>query len=170
LDLTRLDLGQVELKPVEFDLGAWLLEECSKLHPLAEQKKLKFECKPPEQSLRLRCDQIKLGRVLTNLMGNAVKYTQKGEVLIRAEHMNGGSAQITVRDTGIGIAPEHLSKIFDEYFQLKNPERDRNKGTGLGLSISKRLLDAMGAHLSVESEQGVGSTFTVALPASMVVH
>ena len=71
---------------------------------------------------------------------------------------------IRVSDTGVGIAPEHLRNIFDEFFQLRNPERDRNKGTGLGLTICKRLVDAMGGTLSVESSPGAGSTFTVTLP------
>jgi signal transduction histidine kinase len=169
LDLTRLDLGQVELRPVEFELGAWLKEECAKLQPLAEEKQLGFECVPPAQPVRLSCDQSKLGRIVANLIGNAVKYTQKGQVQVSAEQTKGGPARIVVRDTGIGIATEFQEKIFDEYFQLKHPDRDRNKGTGLGLSISKRFLDVMGGQLTVQSALGEGSTFTVTLPASMVV-
>jgi signal transduction histidine kinase len=74
-----------------------------------------------------------------------------------------------VRDTGIGIEPEHLSRIFDEFFQLKNRTRDRSRGSGLGLSISKRLVEVMGGQLDVSSAPGQGSTFSVTLPASLVV-
>ena len=71
---------------------------------------------------------------------------------------------VQVEDTGVGIAPEHQRYIFDEFFQLSNPERDRNKGTGLGLAICKRLVDAMGGRITVRSTPGAGSTFTVSLP------
>ena len=156
LDLSRLDLGVIEMNPVEFDLGTWLAEESVKLQPLAEGKHLGFECSPPVRPVRMWCDQIKLGRVITNLIGNAVKYTQQGDVKVCAD-VSDGWVRIAVRDTGIGIAPEYQGRIFDEYFQLKNPERDRNKGTGLGLSISRRLLDAMGGTLTVESARGRGA-------------
>jgi signal transduction histidine kinase len=110
-----------------------------------------------------------LGRVLTNLVGNAVKYTDGGQVHVRADRLGDGSVRLAVEDTGIGIAQEHLDHIFDEFFQLRNPERDRNKGNGLGLSISKRLLEAMGGRIAVDSAPGQGSTFAVTLPASAVV-
>jgi signal transduction histidine kinase len=169
LDLTRLDSGAVELNPVKFDLGQWLLEECAKLQPLVEEKQLQFECRPPPSVLCVRCDRIKLGRVLTNLVGNAIKFTERGQVHVTAQRADDGSVRISVQDTGIGIAQEHQGHIFDEFFQIRNPDRDRNQGTGLGLSISKRLLDVMGGRLSVESAPGRGSTFTITLPASAVV-
>jgi signal transduction histidine kinase len=85
-------------------------------------------------------------------------------------HRNGDSTiQISVSDTGVGIAPEHLSHIFDEFFQLRNPERDRAKGSGLGLTICKRLVDAMGGTLDVRSAPGSGSTFVLTLPAYAIV-
>ena len=77
--------------------------------------------------------------------------------------------QIIVSDTGVGIGVEHRARIFDEFYQLRNPERDRNKGTGLGLAISKRLVDAMGGTIDVDSTSEKGSTFIVTLPASAVV-
>ena len=80
-----------------------------------------------------------------------------------------GGVQFRVTDTGIGIPAEHQRHIFDEFFQLRNPERDRNKGTGLGLTICKRLVDAMGGRLDVRSAPGEGSTFTVVLPGTCVM-
>jgi CheY-like chemotaxis protein len=76
---------------------------------------------------------------------------------------------LTVSDTGVGIPPQYLSRIFDEFFQIKNPARDRNKGAGLGLAICKRLVDAMGGRLSAQSEAGIGTTLTVSLPDSMIL-
>jgi CheY-like chemotaxis protein len=82
--------------------------------------------------------------------------------------MPDGGVRIYVTDTGVGIGPEHKARIFDEFYQLRNPERDRNKGTGLGLAISKRLVDAMGGALDVESTTGKGSQFSVTLPVSVI--
>ncbi|MDP9174313.1 MAG: ATP-binding protein [Planctomycetota bacterium] len=169
LDLTRLDSGRVEIQNAEFSFNKWLVEECKQLQPLAEQKKLNFACSPPQRPLWLNSDRIKLSRVLTNLIGNAVKFTEEGSIHVAAELLPDGRPQIIVKDTGIGIPQEQIARIFDEFFQLKNPERDRNKGSGLGLSISRRLLEGMGGSITVESTLGEGSEFTVTLPASVVV-
>jgi signal transduction histidine kinase len=121
----------------------------------------------------VRVDRIKLSRVVGNLVGNAIKFTSQGEVRIEAGAERDGSLGMTpfisVRDTGIGIEPEYQQNIFDEFVQLHNRERDRNKGTGLGLTICKRLVDAMGGILELESIPGKGSAFTVKLPPATVV-
>jgi len=168
LDLNRLDAGGVELHESEFEMSQWLNEECRQLTPLAEQKNLNFKCQAA-QPIKLRGDRIKMSRVLVNLVGNAIKFTDFGEVDVLGERLSDGRPRITVRDTGIGIEPEHLSRIFDEFFQLKNRTRDRSRGSGLGLSISKRLVEVMGGQLDVSSAPGQGSTFSVTLPASLVV-
>jgi len=169
LDLTRLDIGRMELNAVEFELGAWLEEECRELRPLAEEKKLAFHWSVPAQPLRVRCDRTKLSRVMMNLIGNAIKFTERGQVHVRAELLPDGRPHVSVQDTGVGIAPEDIERIFDEFFQLKQADRDRNKGTGLGLSICKRLVETMGGTLTVNSSPGRGSTFAVVLPASVVM-
>src|SRR5207248_9229746 len=87
-----------------------------------------------------------------------------------AERRPDGGIAITVADTGMGIDAEHLDRIFDEFFQLRNPERDRNKGTGLGLAICKRLVEAMGGTIEVQSTPGKGSRFTVVLPPTIVAR
>jgi CheY-like chemotaxis protein/anti-sigma regulatory factor (Ser/Thr protein kinase) len=110
-----------------------------------------------------------LGRVISNLLGNAVKFTDRGGVLIRATVRPDGRAIVSVSDTGPGVAPEHQEHIFDEFYQVKNPARDRLHGTGLGLAICKRLVAAMDGSLQVSSDVGRGATFTVTLPAHMVV-
>ncbi len=169
LDIARFDSGKVELQESEFSLLSLLEEEHRHLLPLAREKGLDFRCAPPPQPVWLRADRIKLARVLGNLIGNAIKFTERGQVRLESEHLADGRLRIRVTDTGIGIAPEHLRHIFDEFFQLRNPERDRNKGTGLGLTICKRLVDAMGGALDVQSVAERGSAFTVTLPADVIL-
>lgn len=168
LDLSRLDAGKVELHEAEFEIGQWLRDECRQLQPLAEQKKLRFECREIEP-IRVRMDRVKLSRVLGNLAGNAIKFTEAGQVQVGAERMADGRLRISVTDSGIGIEAEQLPRIFDEFFQLKNPGRDR-KGSGLGLSITRRLVEVMGGEVSVSSKTGQGSTFSVMLPASVILE
>ena len=170
LDLARYDSGRVEMQESEFALGALLEEEHRRFAPLAREKGLALNLTPPDPPLRVRIDRIKLSRVVGNLLGNALKFTERGEVSLHAGRDADGSPFVRVCDTGIGIPPELQPQIFDEFVQLHNRERDRNKGTGLGLTICKRLVDAMGGTLSLASEPGRGSTFTVKLqPQSVVV-
>ena len=169
LDLARFDSDKVELQETEFSLTSLLEEERKQLLPLARQKGIEFDVELPPESLFLRADRIKLARILGNLIGNAIKFTETGQVRVGANRNGDGSLHLFVSDTGIGIAPEDLQHIFDEFFQLRNPERDRAKGSGLGLTICKRLVDAMGGKLLVESSPGKGSRFTVTLPAFSLV-
>lgn len=171
LDLARFDSGRIELQETEFLLSDLMAEEQCRLAPLAREKGLDLRICPTsgEEPLPVRCDRIKLGRVIDNLVGNAIKFTPSGgSVRVEAERDPDpdGRVRIRVIDTGIGISAENQRHIFDEFFQLSNPERDRLKGAGLGLSICKRLVDAMGGELTVDSEVGAGSTFTIVLPQS----
>ena len=134
--------------------------------PLAQAKKLILDVEQPPRPIWLRADRIKLGRVMGNLLGNAIKFTDNGGVRV-CTHMNDGAIEISVADTGVGISPEHQSRIFDEFFQLSDPARSR--GSGLGLAISKRLIEAMGGKISVQSEPGKGSTFKIALRRNAVI-
>ncbi|HEX4796330.1 MAG TPA: GAF domain-containing sensor histidine kinase [Humisphaera sp.] len=168
LDVARFDAGRIELQESEFDLVDLLQDEVRQMGPLAREKGLELICQTPSQKLRLRADRIKLARVLGNLIGNSIKFTDQGSIRLEASPSTDGGMEIRVIDTGIGIAPEHQRHIFDEFFQLRNPERDRNKGTGLGLTICKRLVDAMGGQIIVESQIGKGSKFTISLPATSV--
>jgi signal transduction histidine kinase len=164
LDVARFESGKIEILETDFSLGDLLAEEHRRMQPLAKQKGLGMEYVAPTEPLHVRADRIKLSRVVGNLLGNAIKFTEHGGIVLEASRDAEGWAEIRVTDTGVGIAPEHLRNIFDEFFQLRNPERDRNKGTGLGLTICKRLVDAMGGRLGVQSLPGKGSTFTVTLP------
>jgi CheY-like chemotaxis protein len=102
------------------------------------------------------------------LIENAIKFTEKGGVRVAAD-VTGANVEIRVSDTGDGIPAEHHGRIFDEFFQLRNPERDHGKGRGLGLAICKRLVEAMGGAVGVEKSNGVGTTFLVTFPADRIV-
>jgi signal transduction histidine kinase len=167
LDVTRFESGRLELQETEFPLGPLLQEEVRQTLPLAQAKGLDYEMQEPP-ALWLVTDRVKLGRVLGNLLGNAIKFTDAGAVRVTACRTALGGAMIEVSDTGIGISPENQDKIFDEFFQLFDPQR--SKGSGLGLAISKRLVEAMGGTLTVSSSPGKGSTFAVALPPSCVAR
>jgi PAS domain S-box-containing protein len=164
LDVARFDSGKIDVQESDVSLGELLGEEYRRMQPLARDKGLTLDFAAPAEPIRVRADRIKLSRVVGNLLGNAIKFTPEGTVRLEARPNGDGWAEVRVIDTGVGIAPEHQRSIFDEFFQLSNPERDRNKGTGLGLAICKRLVDAMGGKLRVESTPGRGSTFTVSLP------
>ena len=167
LDVTRFDTDKIELHETEFSLSQLLDEEVRQVLPLAQAKHLLVDCDNPGRTIWLRADRIKLGRVLGNLLGNAIKFTDTGVVRCRCEHLDGGPISITVSDTGIGISPENQTRIFDEFWQLSDPSR--SKGSGLGLAITKRLVEAMGGTIEVKSTLGKGSTFTITLPASISI-
>jgi len=175
LDVTRFDTDKLELHESEFALARLLEEEVRQVLPLAQAKNLILDIDPPtaggdgtlDGRCMLRADRIKLGRVLGNLLGNAIKFTDRGGIRVTTSRQPDGSVKIAVTDTGIGISPENQSRIFDEFWQLADPQR--SKGSGLGLSISKRLVEAMGGQVSIQSEVGKGTTFIVTLPASCVV-
>jgi signal transduction histidine kinase len=168
LDVTRFESGKLELQETEFPLAALLEEEVRQTLPLAQAKGLDFELQEPPASLWLLTDRVKLGRVMGNLLGNAIKFTDAGAVRVTTRRTEAGDVEINVTDTGIGISAEHQEKIFDEFFQLFDPQR--SKGSGLGLAICKRLVEALGGMLTVDSTPGKGSTFTVTLPPTSVAR
>ncbi len=170
LDLARYDTGRVELHETEFDLASALREEVRQLSPVAAAKNLSLAFDSPVGSMQVRTDRIKLGRVVSNLLSNAIKFTNDGSVTVDLAAVESGEVRIGIRDTGVGISPEHLPRIFDEFFQLRNPERDPTKGSGLGLTICKRLLDALGGDLRVESRVGEGTRFIIELPRRALIE
>jgi len=163
LDLSRLDADFVQVQSAAVPF-ARLVEQLRPLFPgegIRSGVRLKFR---PSHAW-LNTDIALLQRVLHNLIGNALRFTLQGTVLVACRPMtNGTHVRIEVRDSGIGIAPEHVPLIFDEFFQVDNPERDRSKGLGLGLSIAKRTCDLLGHPLTVRSAPGWGSCFSVTVP------
>jgi signal transduction histidine kinase len=170
LDVAHLDSARDVLRVSEFSLNDLLDQERARALPLAQMKDLRLEVETSTDPLWLRTDRVKLVRVVGNLLGNAIKYTDEGSVTVSAELATDRAALIHVSDTGVGIAAGELEHIFDDFVQLRNPERDRGKGCGLGLAICRRLIEAAGGSIAVESEPGHGSVFTVRLPPSCVVE
>ena len=164
LDVARMDLGSIEIRETIFPLNELLVEQSGNLLPLADAKGLRLEVEVPDQPIWLRTDRVKLARVISNLLGNAIKFTQTGSVTVSVSEM-AEFVRIRVRDTGVGIAKEHLDHIFDEFAQFHNEIRNHDEGWGLGLPICRRLITALGGDLSVESKPGLGSNFFVHLPS-----
>jgi len=169
LDVARFDQGNLDIQEREFALNGIMAEECQRLAPLAQQKYLQLVVEPGAAAVTLRTDRVKLARILANLIGNAIKFTETGSVRVASTILPDGRPEIRVIDSGVGIAPEHLPHIFDEFIQLRNPERDRTKGTGLGLAICKRLAEALGGTIAAQSHPNHGTTLILTLPASCVL-
>jgi signal transduction histidine kinase len=164
LDLSRIESGDVQVDHDSFDVEEFLTEVSDVVAPLAEAKSLTLsvECTDTGRSGRITTDRAKLHQILLNLLGNAIKFTDRGGVTL-ATHALGDVRVITVTDTGVGIAPEHLADVFDEYHQLNSAEGGKPQGTGLGLPVSRKLAMLLGGDIEVESEPGVGSRFSVAI-------
>jgi signal transduction histidine kinase len=163
LDLAAFDSGRVELADVPFDVDEAIRTCCHPFFALAEEKKLLLDLDGVASRTVLRGDRVKLARILQNLVENALRFTDSGGVRVAAEPIAGGGVQIRVTDTGRGIPPEDVCRVFDEFFQADRTD-GRREGSGLGLATAKRLIDAMGGRLDVRSVQGRGSSFTVVLP------
>jgi PAS domain S-box-containing protein len=169
LDLGRIEAGATALELKRFDLRELVHAVVSGFSPRAEEKGLDLLVEIEERvPAQLGGDRGKIGQVLSNLVGNAIKFTEKGsvEVTVRAAEATPEAilVEFSIRDTGIGIAPEHLAGIFEAYAQANGT---RYGGTGLGLAISRRLVQLHGGELKVESEPGHGSTFSFRLPMGM---
>jgi signal transduction histidine kinase len=163
LDLSKIEAGQLTLTLASYSLADVVNSVVSAVESLATEKRLALKLDVPPNLPAGRGDERRITQVLLNLVGNAIKFTDKGEVAIAASAMN-GSFNIAVRDTGPGISPADQVKIFEEFQQADNSTTKSKGGTGLGLAIAKRIIEMHGGHISVESKLGAGSTFTVCLP------
>jgi signal transduction histidine kinase len=169
LDISSIDSGQITLHESEFSLDDFISEECRRMLPIAEAKNLSLEAEPSTTPVCIRTDHLKLARILNNLVANAIKFTESGGVVLASELTPRGTVVIRVRDSGIGIKSEYLDWIFDEFSQVRDPESQSERGWGLGLAICRRLTDAMGGSIAVESRPNVGSVFSVELPSTCIV-
>ena len=163
LDLSKIEAGQLVLELSDYSVQDIAQTVRSTLEPLAADKKLAFKVEMATELPPGRGDGRRLTQVLINLVGNAIKFTDAGEVAIRAE-ANNGSFYVSVRDTGPGISAADQAKLFQEFQQADNAITKKKGGTGLGLAISKRIVEMHGGKIWVESQPGQGSTFAFTLP------
>ncbi len=171
LDYSKIEAGKLELENEPFDLRECVESALDMVAPRAAEKNLELGCLVGEGvPAGVAGDAARLRQVLLNLLSNAVKFTETGEVVIDldAEAVGGGvwRVLVAVRDTGIGIPPDRINRLFESFSQVDASTTRRYGGTGLGLAISKRLTELMGGSLHAESEQGVGSTFRIELRAN----
>lgn len=169
LTFVRTQARQEEVRPEPTDAVRVVREVIGTLQPEAMRKGLALKTRLPEHSRMIHSDGAKLRRIVTNLLGNAVKFTDQGEVRVDLAFSH-SALRIDVTDTGPGIPPEFHERIFDPFIQVDASETRTKNGTGLGLTITRELTRLLGGEVSVASEPGRGSTFTVELPVAAAVH
>ena len=163
LDLSKIEAGQLTLSLADYSVKDIVHNVFSSVESLAKNKKLALTIDLPPKLPAAHGDERRLSQVLLNLVGNSIKFTDKGEVAIKAEAAN-GSFTLSVRDTGPGIAEADQRKIFEEFQQADSSTTKEKGGTGLGLAISKRIVEMHGGRLWVDSRLGHGSTFSFNVP------
>jgi two-component system phosphate regulon sensor histidine kinase PhoR len=164
LSVSSMELGSLSLNKQVTDLTRMLNEVLAKIRPQVEEKQLTFEVAFPEKMPEPELDKDKISAVLVNLLGNAVKYTPaKGRVIFRV-NITDKQIEISIEDTGVGIAADELPKVFEKFFRSSDPRVQEQTGTGLGLALAHEVVRLHGGKIEVESEINKGSTFNVLLP------
>jgi signal transduction histidine kinase len=165
LSFSRMESGTERARKEVADLRDVVREVGDMMAPLVRRKRLRFDLVLPDGPAKVETDPPKVRQILANLISNAVKFTESGEV--RVEGVRDGTHHLVrVRDTGLGIAPENLQRIFEPFWQVEQSTRREAGGTGLGLSVARDLAELLGGWLTVESTPGEGTTFTLGLPAA----
>lgn len=163
LDISRIEAGREEVEINEFDMDNAIAEVVEMIQPQANDRKIELLQHKSESKILLQSDNKKVRHILQNLIANAVKFTEKGSVEVRAKNAD-NSIIVSIKDTGIGIPAEHLLHIFDEFRQADSSTSRRFGGTGLGLAIARKYARLLGGDITVVSEPDKGSEFTLVLP------
>jgi signal transduction histidine kinase len=159
----RLEARREQMQPERVAVADILRDAAALIEPVARERGIDFSIEPVAADTFIESDKTKLRQILLNLLANAVKFTDEGEVLLSAAAAN-GSVVFTVRDTGIGIDSQHLGSIFNPFWQVDQSSTRRAGGAGLGLSVTRKLARMLGGEVAVTSAPGGGATFTVRLP------
>jgi PAS domain S-box-containing protein len=164
LDISRIEAGKLPLSVGEFTVPELVSEVMAELEPIIARSKLKMSTELDAGATVLRTDRQKVKQILLNLLSNALKFTHEGSVTVSARYKTVGEVWLAVADTGIGIAPENQHKVFEDFHQVDSSLTREYGGTGLGLAICARLATMLGGRITLMSEPGKGSTFTLILP------
>jgi signal transduction histidine kinase len=164
LDFSRLENEHLVLNFKEVDLGPVIFEVMQSFREQADARRISLVSAPMDPALIAEVDLSRMRRVLVNLVENAIKFSEAGgEVLVTGESMN-GNITVNIIDQGCGIPTEDCSRVFEKYYQVNQTLNKNTSGIGLGLYISKQILEAHGGFISVKSQLGAGSTFTLTIP------
>lgn len=165
LDLAKIEAGKVDVRPERFQVEDLFRALRGMLRPLLVNPALVLTFHDPEPGLAIYGDQGKLGQILRNFISNAIKFTESGEIAVRASPRRAaGMIDFHVSDTGLGIAPQHIELIFEEFSQVENHLQAKVKGTGLGLPLCRKLANLLDGSVGASSIAGAGSVFTVSIP------
>jgi signal transduction histidine kinase len=164
LDLAKVEAGRISISPEWFEMVDLFSALRGIFRPIVANSEVALIFEEPDSIPRLFTDDKKLSQILRNFISNALKFTSEGEVRVTAKLRDDGRIEFAVTDTGIGIAAEHLPTLFADFVQLDSRIQKRLRGTGLGLSLAKKFAELLGGDVSVESELGKGSRFSVRIP------
>ncbi|HEY6879368.1 MAG TPA: ATP-binding protein, partial [Polyangiales bacterium] len=164
LDLSKSEAERVALRTQNFSVETFFLSLRGMLRPLSTNDHVQLVFEVPANAPLLDTDEGKVAQVMRNLVSNALKFTTRGEVRVSAQLLPNEQIAFCVADTGVGIPYEEQARVFEEFYQVDNPLQRNHKGTGLGLTLSRNLAVRLGGSLTLESEPGRGSTFTLTIP------
>ncbi len=170
LNISRIEAGRLEVSVQSFDLDKLIQEVIGHLEPRYQAKSIRIRYKASPELIRLRADRNKLERALTNIIDNAIKYTYDGGTITIATQIKNDTVAVTIKDSGVGIKPEHIGHIFEKFYRENNPLSIKEGGSGLGLYISRKLVELHGGTITAASQPPHGSTFTLTLPFTAKKH
>lgn len=164
LDLAKIEAGRLSISPAWFEMVDLFHAIRGMFKPLLTSEAVALILEEPTDIPPIYTDDQKLSQILRNFISNALKFTPRGEVRVRAERAGADAVTFSVADTGIGIAKEYHQAIFDDFVQVDSPLQRKWRGTGLGLSLSRKIARVLGGDVTMTSEPGVGSTFSLTIP------
>jgi len=168
LDLSKIEAGRMELEPSEFNLPAALRNAMTLVRERAQNHGIALELHVDPRVGEIHADERKVKQIVVNLLSNAVKFTPDGGRIEVDARPNGNSVQVSVKDTGVGIAEKDQQAVFEEFRQVGGDYTTKQEGTGLGLALTRRFVELHGGNISVESAPGKGSMFTFTLPLNVI--
>jgi signal transduction histidine kinase len=164
LDLAKVDAGRIMVSPEWFEMVDLFAALRGMFKPILITSSVSLIFEEPTAVPKIYSDDRRLSQILRNFISNALKFTREGEVRVSAQPVGADEVEFAVTDTGVGIAPEHLSMLFADFVQIDTRLQRRLRGTGLGLSLSRKLAEILGGRVGAESQLGVGSRFWVVIP------